>query len=86
MAKQIAHEIKNPLTPMKLNIQFLQRANPKTMDDYDEVVKRVTKTMIEQIDNLSAIATEFSNFAKIPKAHNERFNLTQKLTEIVDLY
>ena len=86
MAKQIAHEIKNPLTPMKLNIQFLQRANPKTMDDYDEVVNRVTKTMIEQIDNLSAIATEFSNFAKIPKAHNERFNLAQKLTEIVDLY
>lgn len=86
MAKQIAHEIKNPLTPMKLSIQFLQRANPKTMVDYDEMVSRVTKTMIEQIDNLSSIATEFSNFAKIPNAHNERFNLAQKLTEIVDLY
>jgi two-component system, NtrC family, nitrogen regulation sensor histidine kinase NtrY len=86
MAKQIAHEIKNPLTPMKLSIQFLQRANPKTMVGYDEMVNRVTKTMIEQIDNLSAIATEFSNFAKIPKANNERFNLTQKLAEIVDLY
>ncbi len=86
MAKQIAHEIKNPLTPMKLNIQFLQRSNPKSMEDYDEIVKKVTNTIIEQIDNLSTIANEFSNFAKMPKAHNEKFNLVQKLKEIIDLY
>ncbi|MFA9391399.1 MAG: ATP-binding protein [Prolixibacteraceae bacterium] len=85
MAKQIAHEIKNPLTPMKLNIQFLQRSNP-TETDYDEKVRRVTQTLIEQIDNLSAIATEFSNFAKIPKAHNERFSLAERLTETIQLY
>lgn len=86
MAKQIAHEIKNPLTPMKLNIQFLQRSNPKTMEDYDVIVKKVTDTLVEQIDNLSTIATEFSNFAKMPKAHNEKFNLVNKLREIIDLY
>lgn len=85
MAKQIAHEIKNPLTPMKLNIQFLQRLKP-TESDYDEKVKRVTETLIEQIDNLSAIATEFSNFAKIPKAQNEKFYLAERLTETLKLY
>lgn len=86
MAKQIAHEIKNPLTPMKLNIQFLQRIKPGEMENYDEKVKRVTETLIEQIDNLSSIATEFSNFAQMPKARNEQFNLTQRLNEIIKLY
>ncbi len=86
MAKQIAHEIKNPLTPMKLNIQFLQRSNPKSMEDYDEIVKKVTGTIIEQIENLSTIATEFSNFAKMPKVHNEKFNLSERLLEIIGLY
>jgi nitrogen fixation/metabolism regulation signal transduction histidine kinase len=86
MAKQIAHEIKNPLTPMKLNIQFLQRTNPKDVENYDEVMKRVTDTVIEQIDNLSAIATEFSNFAKMPRAKNERFNLSERLRDIIKLY
>jgi len=86
MAKQIAHEIKNPLTPMKLNIQFLQRTDPAKVENYDEIMKRVTETVIEQIDNLSAIATEFSNFAKIPKPQNERFNLAERLRDIIKLY
>lgn len=86
MARQIAHEIKNPLTPIKLNIQFLQRTDPKTVDNYTEILNRVTRTIIEQIDNLSAIATEFSNFAKIPRAHNERFNLSKRIEEIVPLF
>lgn len=86
MAKQIAHEIKNPLTPMKLNIQFLQRSDPNKDTDYQEKVRKVTEALIEQIDNLSAIATEFSNFAQIPRATNEEFNLTQRLLEIIKLY
>ncbi len=85
MAKQIAHEIKNPLTPMKLNIQYLQRAknDPDKTDDYFD---RVTKTLIEQIDTLSDIATEFSNFAKIPDARNEVFNLSGKLKKVIHLF
>lgn len=86
MAKQIAHEIKNPLTPMKLNIQFLQRSVPMIKDDYQEKVMRVSEILIEQIDNLSAIATEFSNFAKIPKAQNEKFTIAERLTETLKLY
>jgi len=86
MARQIAHEIKNPLTPMKLSIQFLQRTDPMKVDNYNELRDRVTSTIVEQIDNLSAIATEFSNFAKIPKANNERFNLSNRIMEIIPLF
>uniref|UniRef100_UPI0032164283 sensor histidine kinase n=1 Tax=uncultured Draconibacterium sp. TaxID=1573823 RepID=UPI0032164283 len=85
MAKQIAHEIKNPLTPMKLNIQYLQRAKGNN-EEYNEFLKRVTATLIEQIDNLSNIATEFSNFAKIPTARNQVFCLSEQLKKTIDLY
>ena len=86
MAKQVAHEIKNPLTPMKLNIQYLQRAKEENSELYDEYFDRVTRTLIEQIDALSEIATEFSNFAKIPKANNEVFNLCEKLKKVTGLF
>ncbi len=86
MAKQVAHEIKNPLTPMKLNIQYLQRAKEENSEMYDEYFDRVTHTLIEQIDALSEIATEFSNFAKIPKTNNEVFNLCEKLTKVTGLF
>ncbi len=85
MAKQIAHEIKNPLTPMKLNIQQLQRAKQEGRQD-DKFLERVTSTLIEQIDNLSNIATEFSNFAKIPTARNQVFNLSAQLQKVIDLF
>ncbi len=86
MAKQIAHEIKNPLTPMKLNIQYLQRAKAEKSAHYDEYFERVTRTLIEQIDTLSDIATEFSNFAKIPKAKNEVFDLSERLQHVAELF
>ena len=85
MAKQIAHEIKNPLTPMKLNVQYMQRALEKS-EMKDEFFDRVTQTLIEQIDNLSAISTEFSNFAKIPTARNQVFNLAGQIEKIIDLF
>ena len=85
MAKQIAHEIKNPLTPMKLNIQYLQRSLGKSAQK-DEFFDRVTKTLIEQIDNLSAISTEFSNFAQIPTARNQVFNLAGQIKKVIDLF
>lgn len=84
MAKQIAHEIKNPLTPMKLNIQQLQRTSGGEQDK--KFLERVTSTLIEQIDNLSNIATEFSNFAKIPTARNQVFKLSEQLQKVIDLF
>jgi nitrogen fixation/metabolism regulation signal transduction histidine kinase len=86
MAKQIAHEIKNPLTPMKLSIQQLQRAWDDKSENLDAYFSRVTKTLVEQIDNLSKIATEFSDFAKIPKPSFEKINLESLLPGIIDLF
>ncbi len=87
MAKQVAHEIKNPLTPMKLNVQYLLRAkdqqDPQAMKD---LLKRSSKTLIEQIDSLSRIATEFSNFAKMPKAQLSIFSLNELLHIIYNLH
>jgi len=74
MAKQVAHEIKNPLTPMKLNVQYLMH------------IHRQTPPLIEQIDSLSRIATEFSNFAKMPKAQFGLFSLNELIQSIYDLY
>jgi len=85
MAKQIAHEVKNPLTPMKLNIQHLQRSKGKD-EEYNKYLDRVTGMLIEQIDNLSNIATEFSNFAKIPTARNQVLCLSEQLQKAIDLY
>lgn len=86
MAKQVAHEIKNPLTPMKLSVQHLQRTYKDGAPDMDEKMERLTKTIIEQIDTLSSIATEFSNFAKMPKANVGPVNLCQTIKNAVDLY
>jgi len=68
MAKQIAHEIKNPLTPMKLKIQYLQRKIKDDADDLKEFTLDVTNTLIEQINNLDNIASSFSSFAKLHNA------------------
>jgi nitrogen fixation/metabolism regulation signal transduction histidine kinase len=85
MARQIAHEIKNPLTPMKLNIQHLQRMRGNR-EAYEQLIKKVTDTLIEQIDNLSNIATEFSNFAKMPPARNQVFKLASQINRVMELF
>jgi nitrogen fixation/metabolism regulation signal transduction histidine kinase len=85
MAKQVAHEIKNPLTPMKLNIQHLQRFQGKG-EEYNAYVNRIAQTLINQIDNLSDIATEFSNFAQIPTAMKQVFNLSVQIAKVIELF
>lgn len=86
MAKQVAHEIKNPLTPMKLNIQLLQRAAAEGADDLEERFERTAESLIEQIDTLSQIASAFSNFAKMPRAEMAEVNLNKLISSAVDLY
>ncbi|MBI1221572.1 MAG: GHKL domain-containing protein [Bacteroidetes bacterium] len=86
MAKQIAHEIKNPLTPMKLSVQHLQRAWVNKNDNLGQTFKRVTAVLIDQIDSLSLLATEFSSFAQMPTAKEEEFELSDVLTSVVELY
>ncbi|MDZ4844895.1 MAG: ATP-binding protein [Chitinophagales bacterium] len=86
MAKQIAHEIKNPLTPMKLSIQHLQRSIAENDPRAHELAKKVSVTLIEQIDNLAHIANEFSSFAKMPKAQNEVLNIADVIENSVNLF
>lgn len=86
MAKQVAHEIKNPLTPMKLSVQHLKRTWDDNKENFDEYLEKVTRTLIEQIDNLSFIASEFSNFAKMPKAINEAINVADSIRSAITLF
>ncbi|MBK8518294.1 MAG: HAMP domain-containing histidine kinase [Saprospiraceae bacterium] len=86
MAKQVAHEIKNPLTPMKLSIQYLDRAAKDNPEKAQELIPRISSTLIEQIDNLSQIANEFSNFAAMPQASNEKIILNEIVETIHDLF
>ncbi len=70
---------------MKLNVQHLQRTKGDG-EDYEKLIQRITDTLIEQIDNLSNIATEFSSFAQIPTALPQIFKLSEQIEKVIDLY
>ena len=86
MARQVAHEINNPLTPMKLNIQYLRRIKEQGSENFDEYFDQVSKTLIENIDVLSSIASSFSDFARMPKIESEALDLRERLNEAVLLF
>lgn len=86
MARQVAHEIKNPLTPMKLSMQYLQKAIASNQPNVRELSGNVAKTLIEQIDHLSKIAADFSQFANIGNIHVEEFDLHEVLDSLRELY
>ncbi|MEM8892339.1 MAG: ATP-binding protein, partial [Bacteroidota bacterium] len=86
MARQVAHEIKNPLTPMKLNIQHLNRAFDESGPRLQKMFPKVMKTLLAQIDSLVRIANSFSEFAKMPEPVNSRILVNDVLHEVVDLY
>jgi two-component system, NtrC family, nitrogen regulation sensor histidine kinase NtrY len=86
MARQIAHEINNPLTPMKLTIQQLQRTKKLGDERFDNYFEKSTLTLIEQIDNLSRIAGTFSNFARMPEAQFVKVDVAAKLHSVVQLF
>ncbi len=86
MAKQVAHEIKNPLTPMKLSIQYLKRAIQADPAQGEALVDKISNTLIEQIDNLADIANAFSNFATLPQANNDKIVLNEVVEVVHDLF
>ena len=86
MARQVAHEIKNPLTPMKLSIQYLQKAIDNNSPNVKEMTANVARTLVEQIDHLSKIASDFSQFANIGNVRNEVFDLHDVIYSITSLY
>lgn len=87
MARQIAHEIKNPLTPMKLNIQFLQRTLEKgNIEEVQQRFKDISAVIIEQIDHMASIASAFSDFAKLQVSNNEWFDLSELVSGCTKLF
>lgn len=86
MAKQVAHEIKNPLTPMKLNVQLLQRSYLDGRPDFPERLAQFTKSMLEQIDVMARIASDFSHFAKWSNERSEKFDAAIVLRSVASIF
>jgi len=86
MARQVAHEIKNPLTPMKLSLQYLQKSILNKADNIEELTAKVSKTLVEQIEHLNHIAGEFSQFANIGNPKNEVVDLHEVIRPVTELH
>jgi nitrogen fixation/metabolism regulation signal transduction histidine kinase len=86
MAKQVAHEIKNPLTPMKLALQQLVISHKDKSKDFDKLFEKVSHTVLNQIDNLNQIASEFSRFAKMPSLNLQVVDLVSSIQDVVNMF
>ena len=86
MAKQIAHEIKNPLTPMKLNVQQLLKSWKDGAAGFEGKLELFTRNQIEYIDNLSSIASAFSSFARMPGTNPVETDLLEQIRSTLELF
>ena len=86
MAKQVAHEIKNPLTPMRLSIQTFERSFSKGQEFSKERIKEFSDSLIQQIDTMSSIATAFSDFAEMPEPKKELLNVVEVVELAIDIF
>jgi len=86
MAKQVAHEIKNPLTPMRLTVQSFQRKFDPNDPNIKQKLNDYSQTLIQQIDTMSAVASAFSNFASMPAQQNETLNVIDVVHLALDIF
>jgi signal transduction histidine kinase len=86
MAKQVAHEIKNPLTPMRLTVQSFQRKFDGNDPNLKQKLDDYSKTLIQQIDTMSSVASAFSNFASMPAQQNETLNVVEVVEFSLDIF
>lgn len=86
MAKQVAHEIKNPLTPMKLSVQSFERNFDEQDDKNEEKVLEFTQTIIQQIDTMSSIASAFSNFSEMPIQQGDKTNIVKAIKLALEIF
>lgn len=86
MAKQVAHEVKNPLTPMKLTIQNFSRKFDKEDPKVESKLKNVTQILVEQIDLIAEVANAFSEFAKLPEKQDSILNLNEEIESVVRVF
>jgi nitrogen fixation/metabolism regulation signal transduction histidine kinase len=86
MAKQVAHEIKNPLTPMRLTVQSFQRKLDPNDPNLKQKINDYSETLIQQIDTMSSVASAFSNFASMPAQQNETLNVVEVVELTLDIF
>jgi PAS domain S-box-containing protein len=87
VARRLAHEIKNPLTPIQLSAERMRRKFLGSMNEQDaQILERATHTIIAQVDAMKQMVNAFSEYARAPDMHFSRFDLNQLITEVVDLY
>ena len=86
MAKQVAHEIKNPLTPMRLTVQSFQKNSGLKSEDEKLKLNDFCEILIEQIDTMSNVATSFSDFATLPKTQLEKTDIVEATKKVVEIF
>lgn len=86
MAKQVAHEIKNPLTPMRLTVQSFDHNFDPSDPDIQPKMHEFCESLIQQIDIMSEISSAFSNFAQMPNANNEKLNVIEEVKKSLDIF
>lgn len=86
MARQVAHEIKNPLTPIKLSAQLIERAWRDRHQDFEKILKDSVTTIVSQTESLRKIASDFSNYATFSAAHRQAHSARKLIQELVKLY
>ena len=86
LARRLAHELKNPLFPLQITIENLQRARQASPEQFDEVFRESTTTLLAELDNLKTIVGRFSDFAKMPAPHLESVDLNEVVREVTKLF
>jgi len=87
VARRLAHEIKNPLTPIQLSAERLRHKYLKTMSAKDaDVLDRSTNTIVQQVETLKEMVRAFSDYARMPTIELKTIDLNQLITEVLDLY
>jgi two-component system nitrogen regulation sensor histidine kinase NtrY len=86
LARRLAHELKNPLFPLQITIENLQRARQASPEQFDEVFRESTSTLLAELDNLKTIVGRFSDFARMPAPHLEPVDLNQMVQDVVKLF
>ena len=86
MARQVAHEIKNPLTPMRLTVQSFQKTSSLESKEEKNKLNDFCDTLIEQIDTMSSVATSFSDFATLPKTQLEKYDIVDTTKKVVEIF
>ncbi|MEZ4340860.1 MAG: HAMP domain-containing protein [Sandaracinaceae bacterium] len=86
IARQIAHEIKNPLTPIQTSIETLRKAHDRKLPDFDEIFDESTEMVLEEVERLKTIVTEFSSFARLPRPNPTVLDIEDVARHTVGLY